>query len=145
MSEDNDWGTKFFYFHLDHLKEYRALGAASLVLSRIKKVSVDVGKRNHTSRFGPNEIYVVEKNQYVELARELHVTHTDTKLVQSSHDKDIKFKYNGEVRITYIGVTDNYRPLDIEIDLTKLEALQLARSLIAAAEKIEQSEQQLEA
>jgi hypothetical protein len=147
MSRDEHWGTDFFYFHLDYLKQRRDISAASLVLSDFKKVAVDVGKRRHAPPiFGwPAKVWDGKKGKYAQPALEIHVTHTDTIVRQTLFDKNLHSKDIGEVRITYIGVTDNSRPLDIEIDLTKLEALQLARSLIAAAEKIEQSEQQLEA
>lgn len=147
MSGDEHWGTESFYFHLDYLKQRRGVSAASLVLSEFRQVSVDVGKRRHgPPRIGwPAQVWDSKKRKYAQPALEIHVTHTDTIVRDSLFDKNFQVKEIGEVRISYIGVTDNSRPLDIEIDLTKLEALQLARSLIAAAEKIEQSEQQLEA
>jgi hypothetical protein len=49
----------------------------------------------------------------------------------------------GKVMLTYVGATSSTKALEIRMDLSKAEALRVARALIKAAEEIEKSEESM--
>jgi hypothetical protein len=70
------------------------------------------------------------------------VTQTDT-FQRKVEFSDLPYTERGKVQVTYIGATSSTKALEIRMDLSKTEALQVARALINAAEGIEKSENKM--
>lgn len=140
MSEEIEWGETVFQFGQDYLKENRGIDGSSVAVSRLEKLAVYVGDRSH----GPmhsfiDSVWRPSISRWVKPACELHVTNTATQHRESYAIEGGVTEY-GEVLLTYLGTTASSKPLEIRMNLTKLEALQLAQSLILAAVEIEKSE-----
>ncbi len=150
MSKEIEWSDTIFLFEQDSLKERRGVDENSLVVSGLESVGVVVGCRSHgpmdpflgwTS--GVQSIWRDKLNKSIKPACELHVTKTDTFQRASVADESLMITERGQVRVTYVGATASTKALEINIDLSKSEALRVAKALINAAEEIEESEDKM--
>lgn len=144
MSKEIEWSDTIFLFGQDSLKERRGVDENSLVVSGLESVGVYVGDRIH----GPmhalvQSVWRPKLSKYIKPASELHVTKTDTFQRASFADESLMITERGKVRVTYVGATASTKALEIAIDLSKSEALRVARALINAAEEIEESEDRM--
>ncbi len=142
MSEEIEWEETVFQLGQNYLKEQRGIDETSIAVSSFEKVAVYVGDRNH----GPmhnliRKIWRPSIRRWVKPACELHVTSTATRHRENYIIKGEIVTEYGEVLLTYLGTTASSKPLEIRMNLTKLEALRLSQSLILAAAEIEKSEQ----
>ena len=139
--EEVEWSDTIFLFEKDGLKQQRGVDETSLVVSRLESVSVYIGDRSHGT-YGHTSVWRRNLGKWIKPACQLHVTHTDT-LQEKLEYSDRTYIERGKVRVTYVGATSSTKALEIRMDLSKIEALQVARALINAAERIEESENEM--
>lgn len=137
MAENTKWEDGLFLFDTKALKN-RGIDKSTIVLPELRRVSVTAGMQYHESFKG--YINIPEKKLRGYPANELHVAKTKSTYLQSKFKRVETLKTDGEVRLLYLGASTSSKRFTCEIEMSKLEALQLARALIAAAESIEARE-----
>lgn len=137
MSRDAKWADRVFLFGEKYLKERRGIDESSVIIDNLESVGVNVGDRSHGPMYQFVQSVWRSEPGWIKPACELHVTSTETFQRQSLAIENMTIKEEGKVQITYLGATASNRAFDVRIDLSKTEALQLARALIKSAEDIE--------